>query len=618
MVRPSAVAARAPQATLTTVDPGTPYPTMSVIASAARYPGQAPRIFIPPRPWQLEAYRHYGICGEARFAANWIGNALSRVTLHIIKDLKTKERLTDGAAVGHLDALFGGPDGQIQMMQALGMHLTIAGEAYLVGRAVEADEERGIPEGDIWEVLAVTEVKVNGSTWTITDREQEGKADIELGAEDVVIRVWRPHPEKRREADSPFRSLLPVLSEIEWATKHIFAQFTSRLAGAGLLFVSDGVEIAAPNPVDEDGNAVEFANKATALMTALATGMMRPLRDPGSPEALVPLILTVPEELLKTGKVAELMHFWTELDAEAKLIRTDAIMRFADGMDIPAEKLKGMSSAPSTGGGTSTGPNHWGMWQIDEEAITLHIEPLAELVINFVTMGYLRPLPDVDPANAVWYDSSALRLRPDRSKESIELYNLGLVSSDVVLRENRFDPNTDKMKDEEFKTWVLMKIVTGQTSATPEQVAAALGLLGVTVPSGAPTTGPTPESRGPRALPSIEDHPTRDIPEAAALLHTSEALVLRALERAGNRMRQGGQKPPVPAYLTHTVVDCQITHAKALEDAFTGTAEMCLDGVWEAEDVVPVLHSYVSTLIAEKAPHNRARLAEWLSLAGLM
>jgi hypothetical protein len=259
------------------------------------------------------------------------------------------------------------------------------------------------------------------------------------------------------------------------------------------------------------------------------------------------------------------------------------------------------------------------MWQIDEEAITLHIEPLAELISNFLAVGYIRKQPDVtDKRNAVWYDSSALRLRPDRSKESLELYALGLISAEVVLRENRFDPAKDKMDDAEHKTWLLLQVATGKTAATPEQVGIAFQMLGVDLP--APTGPPTETARGPRALPSVTDHPGRDLPDRNAanlLLHSCEPLVFRALERAGNRLKQnvrriGGTPPDVPAHLTHTVVLANGQASTILQDAFTGTAEMCLADVADPLTVVPLLESYVSTLIAEQSPHSRERLASWL------
>jgi len=57
---------------------------------------------------------------------------------------------------------------------------------------------------------------------------------VNLSGDDIVIRIWQPNPAKRIEADSPFRSLLPILSD-RVADRHIFAQLSSRLAGAGIL-----------------------------------------------------------------------------------------------------------------------------------------------------------------------------------------------------------------------------------------------------------------------------------------------------------------------------------------------------------------------------------------------
>jgi len=53
-------------------------PTPSLIASAVRYPGKAPRIHnAGNQAWQRDCYRHYAICGEARAAARFMGRALS-------------------------------------------------------------------------------------------------------------------------------------------------------------------------------------------------------------------------------------------------------------------------------------------------------------------------------------------------------------------------------------------------------------------------------------------------------------------------------------------------------------------------------------------------------------
>ena len=100
----------------------------------------------------------------------------------------------------------------------------------------------------------------------------------------------------------------------------------------------------------------------------------------------------------------------------------------------------------------------------------MHIEPMLDVIVNALTVGYLRPA-DRRHLAVVVYDSTALRLRPDRSKEAFELYDRGLISADALRRENGFDAD-DTPTSDQFKRWLLIKVASG--SATPEQVQAAL------------------------------------------------------------------------------------------------------------------------------------------------
>jgi hypothetical protein len=284
-------------------------------------------------------------------------------------------------------------------------------------------------------------------------------------------------------------------------------------------------------------------------------------------------------------------------------------------MDLPMERILGMSANMGSGGGRSNGVSHWGAWQIDEDTIKMHIEPMLDVVCTAITKTYLRPLSK-DELAAVSYDTSALRLRPDRSKESIELYNLGLVSGDVVMKENGFDPTTDAMTPEEQRTWLLVKLATG--SATPDMVANALGQLGVNVPA----LGSVLDINQARPAPSLESHPERpatpdpEESEAASLLHACEGLVFRALERAGNRIRQQGVKPPgLRSFEVHTAIHLSPTQAQeALTDAWS-CAPQVLDGIADdVEQVVGGLNAYATGLLVRAEPHTRDALAKWLTM----
>lgn len=566
----------------------------ALVASATRYPGKAARIYAPRQDWQTEAYRHYAICGEARFAAKFFGHAVSRAVLSIgdLVDGAMVEQKTGPAAV-ELDALFAGKDGQRQMLEAIGIHLTVGGECYLVGRTIE-----GV---DVWEIVSCLEMKVAGDTWQI--EYGRGVPVVTLTEEDVVIRIWLPSPGNRMEADSPFKSLLPILSEIEWLTRHVFAQIQSRLAGAGILFLPQGMSF--PPPPAIDGNEQQTANDAEAFMVSLAEAMLKPIEDPSSPAAVTPIVVTAPDELVDKAK---LLTFWSELDAQSLALRNEAIRRFALGMDVPPEQILGMGSNPGTGGGTSNGVSHWGAWQIEEATIKLHIEPMLDVVCNALTTGFLRPLLPDGSTIVVIYSTAALRLRPDRSKEAFQLWDRGLITDEALRRENGFGEQ-DAPDEGQFQRWLLTKVASG--SATAEQVQAALSVLGVVLPVVAPAESPA--TREAQPAPSLEEHPNRDMPEESALIRACDALVYRALERAGNRLRQAGGKPPgVPSYETHVHVSAVGVH-NVLDDAWS-CAPQILEGLGDHERIVPVLDSYCKALLMEQSPHKRERLTNWLRL----
>jgi hypothetical protein len=573
-------------------------PTSSMVASATRYPGKAARIYQPSQNWQAECYRHYSICGEARFAANFFGHAVSRASLFAAEIIQGVVRATPtGPAHDALQQLFNGKDGQTQMLQSIGSHLTIAGECYLVGRAAD-----GV---DTWEIVSCLEMQVTGQSWQINYG--SGLPAVPLTENDVVIRIWLPSPAHRVEADSPFRSLLPILSEIEWLTRHVFAQITSRLAGSGILIMPQGMNFPPPpEQVAADGttSGAKPANDADAFMATLAEAMMAPIEDPSSPSAVVPIVITAPDDTIDKPR---LLKFWSDLDANSMSLRNEAIRRFALGMDLPPEQVLGIAGRQTSGAGASV--SHWGAWQIEEATIKLHIEPMLDTIVNALTIAYLRPSLGEDASAVVGYDSTSLQLRPDRSKEAFELYDRGLISADALRRENGFDSD-DTPTAAQFRTWLTVKVASG--SATPEQVAAALTALGVDLGVAVDPTTP----RESRPNPSLEQHPTKPrTPDESALVAAADALVFRALERAGNRLRQTVTKPPgVPAYETHIYVRANGTAERLLEDAWS-CAPQVLEGIADPLVVVPVLSSYCASLLKEQSPHRRDRLVNWLRLA---
>lgn len=558
----------------------------SLVASAVRYASGTGRVYRPAAAWQDEAWRHYDICSELRYAANWIGNVLSRATLHAATkaDGLVAEVLAGPAYIA-MQELFGGEQGQSQMLSSVGIHLTIAGECFIVGRQPRADRDEA-PGPDIWEVVGTTEMKHRGQRWAIDYG--DGNKQVELNADEVVLRMWRSHPRRRIEADSAVRALLPVLSELEFTNRHIMAQVTSRLTGAGITIMPQSVTF--PSPPIGSGLG-ENANNAEKFMFTLGEAMIAAVANPGSPESIVPIVITVPDDAV--DKIKQLT-FWTPLDEHALAIRADSIRRLALGLDMPPEILLGTASV-----------NHWGGWQIEEASIKSHIEPLLELITAALSVGYMQPA--IGDQFLVAYNTSVLRMRKNRSAEAVELYDRGELSGEGLRRETGFDP-ADAPADEEFKRWMLRKVASGNTA--PEQVAAALRALGVIdiqTPYAAPGTDQA------RPAPSLEGHPYEGppaepgLPQVASLYAVSEALVYRALERVGNRLRSLRQVQttcsaadtylmlaPKPGELDRLTADLWTCVPTVLKDL----------PVLQQQIVAHALDSYIRALLVDRRPHD--------------
>lgn len=594
-----------------TLNTAAPILGRALVASAARYKGnEAPTTWhADSKGWQKEAYRHYRICGEARFSAQFFGHALAKTVLYVTNNPNSTDRLEDGPAVERMDELFNGAGGQSALLSMAGVHLTIAGEFFIIGRAGPGGE-------DLWEVRSVLEVNCVGTgtnaTWSINS--SGSQARINLTVEDTVIRVWIPDPQDSICADSPFRSLLPILEEIEWLTKYVFAQTSARVSGAGLLFVPEEFDV--PPEQEDANNPGLLTDKSSVLLRMMARVLNASIDDPGSVAAKIPSVITGPGEFIDKIKW---QTFWSELDANAQSLRQEAIKRFALGMDLPPERVLGMGTSINSGGGHSTGANHWTAWQVDEDTIKMHIEPMLDVLVAAITVYYLRPTLD-DPADAmdtVGYDTSDLRLRPDRSQEATELYDRGLISPVVVLRENGFQP-TDIMTPEERVEWLTIKMAVG--SATPQMVAEAAKTLGVVV--SIPTDG-TQDINDARPDPSLEA-PERDLPDDSEyqLLAAFDALCYRALERAGNKIRTvvqaaGGAPPTCASYEVHTFVPSPEKTTKRLLDDAWSCAHNVLDPYdIDVEKVVALLNGYVTSLLVSGNPHNRVSLEHWLEAGG--
>lgn len=594
------------------------------------------------QPWAERMWHYYHTIGEYRFAVDWKGNMLSKAILGASYDDGTGPKaVTEGQAKFWMDNLHGDRDGQAEMLRQFGIHWTVAGECYLMSYK---DTDPMGDGGDIWQVISPTVIRI---PQTDDAKYAIDNVEIDLPKSEVYCwRIWNPDPQRPLLAMAPSRSVLSDLAEIERLTEHIAAQIDSRLAGAGILLMPS--EINVPTPPVPDGAVVKQVNTAVQLMNLINVAMAQSIRDRSNASAKVPIVITAPGDVIE--KIQHLT-FWSELDAEAQNMRKEAIRRLALGLDMPPEVLMGTSES-----------NHWNAWQSDESSIKAHTEPLLKVITTSLAKGYLRPnlmggaeeynIAPVEQKElrkfSIMADTSEMRLRPNRSKEALELYELGLLTRKAVIRETGFDPD-DEMEDEERRLWLLMKVASGQT--TPEFVEAALSELGVQLDVAAPASEEDTGHEA-RPAPSLEQHPVIDIPDrerserrkeardvgnvpsadrerraslsedrirlAAAVAVGAEQAVFRALERAGNRMRNkiGGKSTGVSAGETYLTFGCQ-----------PGDLDFYLDDAW-GEGVYALAHhtgiapevlkdaldGYCRVLLTTQQPHSFKLLEKHLEM----
>lgn len=559
--------------------------------------------------FQSQLWDLYDTVPEFHYACSWVGNLISKASLYVAKDGK---RIDDQIAKDAIASLFGGPEGQEEMLRLLGINFTVAGDAFIIGT-------EGV-DGDEWRVVA--SVEVTGETPHLRVEGEEIPGDA------LPIRIWRAHPRKSEEPDPPARALIGDLSQIVRLRQVIAAQGDSRLTSAGILWVPQEMElpsipVSTPGAEegDDDSSSVQSIDGAEGLTRLLTRVASIAISDRSSAAANVPVIIAAPGEHLDKIQKTD---FWSGFDEHAKELRDETRRTIATGLDIPPEVLSGTADI-----------NHWGAWAVEEAAIKIHAEPLLNVIVASITKGWLHRWLQAEGVEdyesyTLEADTSQLRMRPNRSKEAFELWDRGAISLRTLLIENGFDPENDSPDEKEKIVWFLTKVAQGST--TPDQVAAALEALGVTGMPGSVEEGQrTQEARPTR---SLREHPTREEPDpeeseaqgvqASAgepivldgLIYAAEQAVYRALERAGNRLKAkiGGKISSDASDLYMSVPSMSFKECEGLlQDAWAGIERHPYPGI-DTEKLRDTLNEYALMLLRSQKPYTRASLARHLLL----
>lgn len=428
------------------------------------------------RRWQWEAWRHYDICGEMRFLVNWKAQAVSRCRMYgaqLDENGVPGDEADDPRVRAVADSILGQTPGQrAENVRAIALGLETVGEAFPVafgGASEDAD-------GDRWFVASTSEVSRSGDEVRVKVPMSYGGTGGPVALRpgtDVLGRIWQPHPRRYDAADCAVRASLPVLRELEQATKQVFASIDSRLASAGLLLLPQSVDF--PTTPGQPPSVGDFQ---TMLIKAMSTA----LQDPASAAARVPIVLKVPDDVI--GKV-QLVSFDFPITAQVMEIREKAVVRLARGLDSPPEVLTGTADV-----------SHWSSWAIEESSIKLHIEPLLVRIADALNRVFFRPLLKAagvkDPDRyTLWFDITQLAIRPNRSDQANQLGDKGLLSDEAVRQANGFE-ETDA-PDEKEKAYKLLRqvLISQPLYAADPVVAKTLGLpAGIQNPMAAAPPGP--------------------------------------------------------------------------------------------------------------------------------
>ncbi len=427
--------------------------------------------------WQTEAWEYYDAIGEIKYAFNLVGSVVSRIRLYaaIVEDpsetpipIKDSDKVDPDLAaaaeraLARLDSAFGGQAG---LLRDAALNLLVAGECYLV--QMPERKGHGIPES--WDIRSVDELKLGDRNQylIIPRRDVQGGGAIAIPTDAFVGRIWRSHPRYTDEPDSSLKGLLDLCSELLLLNRTFRATARSRL-NAGAMYLPDGlsvssapesdyqfedeVDITAPTPEEEED---EFEEQLVDAMTT-------PISDEASASAVVPLIIRGPAEL---GDKIKLFKFERSFD-EALINRADRVLeRILQGLDVPKDIVTGLANV-----------KYSNAMQIDESLYKAHIEPLMLLIVDALTIVYLRPyLKSIgyDPVEVdklvIWYDPSAVATRNDRAADADAGFDKMAVSYDTWRRAHGFSD-----ADAPTSTELALRMMVDKGMVTPDLTEALL------------------------------------------------------------------------------------------------------------------------------------------------
>lgn len=569
--------------------------------------------------WQRQAWDFYDTNPQLHNAVDYIGSAASMIRIFVAEVDENGVRqgeVDDDKEVGALaETLFGGPANKAEMLRAVAESLTVAGECFIIGKAMRG----GV--SDQWWTAAPGEVRKNGDT-VYVNMGRAQREELNPGR-DIVIRTWTPHPRRAFLADSPVRALLGLLFEMEQMQMFIRAQMNSRIANATILPVPS--TLAVPKG---DNQAVATDDIYQQLFEVITSN----LEGKGTAAQVAPILWQMPLAELTAMSGVQPIRFDSPLSDQAIELRREQQQKLAIGMNVPVEIQLGGQEM-----------NHWSIWWAGEEFIVKTMQPLFNRIVDALTIAYLIPALKAlgkDPKRyTYWYDTAPLANSANKLADALNLYNANppIVSADTVRREGGYNESDAPTEEEINNRFIKEVILRDPTLFAITQIREEIGIDIDTAVPGLTDVGPPPPPV-PGRVPTDPEAGTQPnqpavtdgaeggeliasaVPPLSTTAIAANGLVVRALEVAGKRLltpTHRGVFGDTPAHLLHTKIRVGTAHH----------AETLLAGAWDQwdyyfagtraqrESLQPKLHSYAKGLLTNSIEHNPTLLAALLQEA---
>lgn len=436
----------------------------------------------PFEAWQREAWTYFNSIGEVNFGLTVLGSVMSRVRLYPavivdpdapptatidlrrraneLNEKETSEETADKLTAPEdlteevmdymdflLERLGSGPSGLAGLLRTFTLNQSVAGECYLVKYQ------------DEWSIRSSQEVKIRPTDgkWILQEtRSGRGQTVYEKVLDpNFIFRIWRQHPQFSGEPHSTMMALLEPCDELLTLQRMIRGVARSRM-NAGIMFIPDDITVASRSVAETEEEAEEDNE---VLMNEIFDAVTTPITNESAASTVTPVFLTGPAD---SGEKIKWISIARDSDQFLVERADKALDRILNGLDAPKDMITGFASV-----------KYNNAMKVDDNMYNSHVEPLAVMLCDAITLVYLRTFLKAKFGDALsaetlsklvyWYDPTEIVIKPNPAEAATKGHELNVVNDAAWRRANGF-ADTDAPSERELA----MRIIMGMKNIPPE------------------------------------------------------------------------------------------------------------------------------------------------------